>query len=390
MLSKLPYLLAGLSLLVATAALGQEAEVPEPEDMDTIQPEGEGADQPADKPKEKADKTQAQEEHTVTPGDNLWDLCSRYLSNPWYWPRVWSYNPEITNPHWIYPGQVVRFFPSGELPSEMDIVASRDIEVPEPVEDDMGEEVPEGLVRVVGQGHVQGRAMTTIRILRSGFVTKEEYEDVGVVRAAREEVEYLSNTDIIYLELKDPGQAKVGEQFSIFRTTREIEHPVTEDVVGFQTQVVGTCEVTNISENLVSAVILKTIDPVVRGDKVAPLMKELSTEVNPKPNGVELRGYILAGEVEQLTMLGENHLVFIDQGSEQGVQEGNVFDVIRREDGLFMPGTGKEENKWDKAMPAEIWGRVMVVDARKTVSTAVVIASLRELRPGDRVLMSVQ
>jgi nucleoid-associated protein YgaU len=46
--------------------------------------------------------------HTVKKGDTLWDICDTYFANPWQWPRVWSYNPDILNPHWIYPGEVVR------------------------------------------------------------------------------------------------------------------------------------------------------------------------------------------------------------------------------------------------------------------------------------------
>jgi len=53
-------------------------------------------------------------QHTVEKGDTLWDLSRRYLGSPWYWPKVWSYNPEIANPHWIYPGNQIRFFPTGE------------------------------------------------------------------------------------------------------------------------------------------------------------------------------------------------------------------------------------------------------------------------------------
>ncbi|HYO70640.1 MAG TPA: LysM peptidoglycan-binding domain-containing protein, partial [Archangium sp.] len=61
------------------------------------------------------------EVHTVERGDTLWDLSQKYLGSPWYWPKVWSYNPEIANPHWIYPGNTVRFFPAGEeVPSRVE------------------------------------------------------------------------------------------------------------------------------------------------------------------------------------------------------------------------------------------------------------------------------
>ena len=36
--------------------------------------------------------------HTVRKGDTLWEICDQYFNNPWQWPRVWSYNPDILNP----------------------------------------------------------------------------------------------------------------------------------------------------------------------------------------------------------------------------------------------------------------------------------------------------
>ena len=47
-------------------------------------------------------------QHVVVSGDTLWDLCASYYGDPWRWPEVWSLNPAITNPHWIYPGNLVR------------------------------------------------------------------------------------------------------------------------------------------------------------------------------------------------------------------------------------------------------------------------------------------
>ena len=125
--------LFSLALAPGLPAHAQEAQGTQEEGAEGMQEgtETEGAevvDEPADRqtgtlkipPGQGGRESAPGETHSVTRGDTLWDLSQRYLGSPWYWPKVWSYNPEIANPHWIYPGNQVRFFPAGEeVPSRV-------------------------------------------------------------------------------------------------------------------------------------------------------------------------------------------------------------------------------------------------------------------------------
>jgi len=343
--------------------------------------------------------------YTIRPGDTLWDLSGRFLNNPWYWPKVWSYNPDLVNPHWIEPGSVLRFYPTaeeapsrvgpaatplvqvepGQAADEPEVAAPRELEdfskanmkAPMPV--DTGDEVA-----VAGPNRIGYVQPKRVLVRRDTFVTQREVESSGSLVAAFEEKLMLSTYDRTYARFKSSATQVPGETYLVYRTERAIHHPISKELIGYQSKILGTARAIKVDDKAVTVEIVSTIEPIERGDLLGPWTEKLLRPVTQHPNGRDLDGRILAGQVDVLTMLGEQHVVFIDKGKVDGVEEGNVFRVVRSGDGY---GQAPGALSWDPSLPKEVVGDLLVIDVRETASTALVTRSLRELTSGDRIEM---
>jgi len=318
--------------------------------------------------------------HTVEKGDTLWDLSSKYLGSPWYWPKVWSYNPQIANPHWIYPGNQVRFYPGNgeETPARAEQVAGDEDELQAGQAIEGDDEVQ--MVRL------PVAAKTREIVLKDGFVTPNEIEAAGTLVGSYAESEMLSPPDVVYLEFRDRSAVQVGASYLVYRTVGKVHHPRTGKFLGYQTQVLGTVKVNRTSDPKVRATIEKAFDEIGRGARIGPARERLFETVAPVPNAVALQNLTVVAQLEtSLTMAGEQVRVLVDAGSAQGVQVGNVFTVIRQVDPILSSvGVDPSANQ-DTSLPVEEVGRCMAVDVREAVTTCLLLRSFREVVAGDRV-----
>lgn len=305
------------------------------------------------------------QDYTVKSGDTLWDISGSYLQSPWFWPKLWSYNPQIANPHWIYPGNEIHFYPGGgtQVGSEAPPPQDQDTDV-------------EATARI---GYV---APGTQVVQTAGFITPHELQQSGEVVGSSEEKTLLAFNDPVYMKFAR-AKPRPGDNLVVFRTTQEVHHPVTGDLVGYLTVLRGTVKVTVSGRLLITGRIDKSFTTIERGDLVGPWGEKFLRNVSIKENERSLGGFILATLTPELLNIGEGHLVFVDKGRKDGVQEGNTFDVIEKRDGLEEDYTAR----WVQGFPVETIGKLLIVDTKETASEALVINSVRELIVGDHVQM---
>ena len=339
----------------------------------TVTDEGETASAEGEAP------NNAPESYTVQPGDTLWNLSQRFLNNPWYWPKIWSYNPKLENPNWIRPGSVLRFYPSGD---ETAVAVN---EKPKDDEDDEGggdegfEDIP---LFELGSGAEarlkQLRDLEGAKRRREFFIPKERIGDQGVIQNSPEEKEMLSIYDGAYVKVPS---AHVGDRLQIYRQGREIKNPVTGESVGRIVTILGELDVETVGKDHSLARISASWDEIERGDWVSKLPPQADGRVVPAKNVRTVRGYLVDAAPSELHAFGEQYLVVLDKGTADGVKMGNTFTAVRGGDPYTRQTTGLLD---------EDLGEIMVLDAFEHASTGLVMHSNRELLPGDRVEMRQQ
>jgi hypothetical protein len=222
--------------------------------------------------------------YVIKKGDTLWDLSEKFLEDPFLWPKLWQENQYITNPHWIYPGNPIRFRPFEEVkvpaakPAEIKPPGAKPAEVkppeakPEVARKPPVEEKPaEGVAPRVTPPEVALRpeAIPPGEERWAGFLTKEEFPGIGVVVESRERGRLLmAEGDVIYLAFKTRDPIEVGEQFTIFRLSPVIKHPLTGEKLGRKVSILGECAIIGAHDAMYTAHIFKSYRAIERGDRI--------------------------------------------------------------------------------------------------------------------------
>jgi hypothetical protein len=304
--------------------------------------------------------------HVVQKGDTLWSLCSKYFADPWRWPRLWAANPIITNPHWIFPGDVIRIGEGGG-------VAAAISAAPPPSAARAG---------MMSVNRVTANTDSAVMLRELGFIEAKDLEQSATIAGSREEKIMLATGDQAYLRYPKRTPIRAGERYSVFQT--DLDHPVVDTTTGktygYLVRVLGDLIVNQITEEEVArGTLVDTVYPIERGARVSPFVHQFK-RVEPKPSGVTLEARVIATFAPN-QLLGFGHFVVLNRGTRDGVQVGNRTFVIRRGDGYRA-----NLQQWeihDATSPKEVVGEILVVDVRDNASVAWIARSSKELKVGE-------
>jgi hypothetical protein len=300
--------------------------------------------------------------HVVRRGDTLWDICFFYFNDPWQWPKIWSYNNQITNPHWIYPGDLVRLLPRGTF-------------VQQP-----GTQDPDGGNKPGTTDPVPSPSKRSdVGLKTTAFVEKTDLDQSIVIDGAVDEKELLSVGDEVYLAYPKNKQPQVGKKYSVYVPGQPVKG------YGSYVKLLGTIEVLSVKDDKRARAIIREANyEIERGAKVGPLVTKFKNVATVAPK-VNAQGPIVA-MLQHDQLIGEGELVFIALGKQSGLEVGNPMFVVRRGDAM-PEKMSNEIGSDDRRFPARALGKVVIVEVGDRISIGLVTLAVQEMSVGDLVMM---
>ncbi|MCU0597936.1 MAG: LysM peptidoglycan-binding domain-containing protein [Desulfobacterales bacterium] len=304
--------------------------------------------------------------YTVQKGDTLWDLSKQFSDSPWEWPGLWSNNPQIPNPHLIYPGQKLLIFKKDWEGKE------KKEEVREPVIMSVIEPAP-------APEASKPNSILCFEIDAIGFIRKEPVAATGNVFKTWHEYVMSSSEEMIYVRpSSDSTPMSVGDKFIIYRTIGPIMDRDTETKIGYQHYLTGKAEITRIEPGYAVARVENSFHEIELNDSLMPFQPR-PAEIPLKEGLSGIVAKIIKPE-EEIALFGENDIIFFDKGRDDGIEPGQEYAIYQQETVVFNQNTRAK-----KTLSPEIIGKLIVLHTEAATSTARITFCLKNIEKGQLV-----
>jgi LysM repeat protein len=324
----------------------------------------------------------APDRYTVRSGDTLWSISKVFLQDAWYWPEIWYANPQVENPHRIYPG---------------DILALTYVEGQPRVSIEQRAAVPVGGGATKLEPQVRSEALpqaiTTVPyeviaafMGRPTLLDKTQVKSGPYIVAMRDNHMVGAAGNEVYA--RGLAGAAVDGRYSIIHVGEPLRDPETRDILGYHGLYVGSGAVATTGETA-KLTLTKSQREALQGDKLFPEDAALGADFIPHaPAARPVDGAVIA--VDDYSVLGQYQVVALNRGTRDGLEPGHVLAVhepgSRVKDvysqGGQTAGLGSAFRS-SVALPEERSGIVMVFKANERMSYGLIMEASRPIRSGD-------
>jgi LysM repeat protein len=318
----------------------------------------------------------APDSYVVKRGDTLWAISKVFLRDPWYWPEIWQVNPQIQNPHLIYPGDTLRLvFIDGR---------------------------PQILLQRGDTARVEPRvrsqpletAITTIPYATvAAFMSKPSVLDRDQIKhapyllATRDLHVVMSEGDTLYAR-GFTSPAELGSHYNVVRVGEALVDPDDNRVLGYDGIFTGSGHVTRQGDPT-TLIMTESTQESRAGDKLIPGGVEVPLDFTPSPPRAKTNGRIISVS-HGVTIIGQYEVVVVNRGARDGLAPGNVLGVF--DTGPIVLDTDKKGFfNLDKlgakkvALPSERTGTFMVFKTFDNISYGLIMEATNLIRVGDKV-----
>ena len=312
----------------------------------------------------------APKSYTVKRGDTLWGIASTFLKDPWLWPEVWYINPQVANPHLIYPGDVLAlaFGKDGRpiIRLEQGGAARLDPRLRSSPLDGAIPTIPYSAISAF--------------LSRPSVLTKEQIRTAPHVVAFREEHVVGGTGHEVYIaDLK----ATPNSRYSVVHVGDELRDPDDGKVVGYQGIYTATALVSQ-PGSPTKALLIDTARETIQGDRVLSADLDVPLNFMLRAPRNDVHGQIIS-VIDGTQDIGQYQIVVINRGKRHGIDAGHVLavdeagkvvrDVYRQPAfAKYMGGVGTSFSPKVK-LPDERAGTLLVFKSFDRVSYGLIVGA---------------
>jgi hypothetical protein len=304
-------------------------------------------------------------EYVVQVGDTLWDISAAFLRDPWFWPEIWYVNPDIENPHLIYPGDVLGLVYIDGRPRVTNVRAST------------FRLSPQARATPLSQAVLSIPYEKVAAFLKAGIILeRSQADDMPYLLQTRGDHLIASAGNEVYVRGVEDDQPRT--MYTVINVGEKLRDPDNNDVIGYHGKMIGEA-ILRRSGDPATIALINTSQEVNMGDRLLPEVVDVPLNFFPRAPGTEVDGRIIA-VAGGVTQIGQYQVVVMNRGSSHGLTVGDVLSVFQSGEEINDRfGGGKVR------LPDEDEGTVMIFKTYNRISYGLIMEARNAIHILDAV-----